>query len=76
MKITVVFTALAVVGILASCGKPEPRPTTYFATRLDEARKVVAECQSGSVRGVECANAGAALQEVDAKERFKRFLGK
>jgi hypothetical protein len=76
MKFTPIATALALTGLVAGCGKHEPRATTYFAAHLDEARKVVTDCQSGSARGEECANAGAAVQEADARERFKRFRGK
>ena len=75
MKIIAIGAALALPGLLTGCGKPEPRASAYFAAHLDEARKVVADCQSGSVRGEECTNADVAVQEADAKERFKRFRG-
>lgn len=75
MKFIAILMMLATAGLLAACGKAEPRATTYFAAHLDEARKLVADCQSGSVRGEECANAAAAVQEADARERFKRFRG-
>jgi hypothetical protein len=41
---------------------------------LDEARRVVAGCRDGSVRGGECATAEEAIIKVDAQERRKRFL--
>jgi hypothetical protein len=75
MKFAAIGTAFALTGLLAGCGKPEPRATTYFAAHLDEARKVVADCKSGSARGEECANADGAVQAADARERFKRFRG-
>ncbi len=68
--------ALMLVSSLAACGKAEPRSTQYFAAHLVEARQVVAGCKNGSVRGDECANADMAVQEADAKERFRKFRGK
>ncbi|WP_242129593.1 EexN family lipoprotein [Sphingobium sp. Sx8-8] len=68
--------ALTMVSLLAACGKAEPRGTQYFAAHLDEAREVVAGCSNGSVRGDECTNADLAVQEADAKERFRKFRGK
>ena len=52
-----------------------PRATPYFAAHLDEARHVVAGCQSGSVRGGECDNAGQAVTEAEGKERLRNFMG-
>ncbi|WP_231737167.1 hypothetical protein [Sphingopyxis sp. A083] len=42
---------------------------------MDEARKVVADCQDGSTRGDECTNANIAEQTVDGRERFRCFRG-
>lgn len=53
----------------------EPRSTQYFSAHIDEARRVVAGCQDGSVRGAECTNAGEAVTEADARERFRKFTG-
>lgn len=53
----------------------EARGTQYFTTHIDEARRVVAGCRDGSVRGGECANAEEAIIKVDAAERRKKFLG-
>jgi hypothetical protein len=52
-----------------------PRAEQYFAAHLDEARRVVAGCQSGSVRGAGCANAGQAVTEAEGKERLRKFMG-
>ena len=52
------------------------RGTQYFAANLDEARQIVAGCQTGSVRGDECANAEQAILAAEGRERFKRFMGK
>ncbi|QNO27231.1 hypothetical protein EEB18_021420 [Sphingopyxis sp. OPL5] len=52
-----------------------PRATQYFAAHLDEARHVVAGCQSGSVRGAECDNAGQAVTEAEGRARFRKFMG-
>lgn len=75
MRFTAISMPLAVAGLLVGCGKPEPRATAYFAQHLDEARKIAADCGTGSARGEECSNANAAVQEADAKARFKRFRG-
>ncbi|MGL4291828.1 MAG: hypothetical protein ACRCVA_36080 [Phreatobacter sp.] len=70
---------------MASAGNPAsvivsppaaPRGMQYFAANLDEARQIVAGCQTGSVRGDECANAEQAIQAAEGRERFKRFMGK
>lgn len=60
---------------LTGCGRAEPRSTGYFREHLDEARQIVASCRDGTVRGEECANAGMAVEEAEAKERFRRFRG-
>jgi len=71
-----ILVALAAAQGLTGCGKAEPRSTQYFAEHLNEAREVVAGCRDGSTRGQECANAGLAVEEADAKERFRRFRGR
>ena len=53
----------------------EARGTQYFVAHIDEARRVVADCRDGSVRGGECATAEEAIIKVDAEERRRRFLG-
>lgn len=53
----------------------EARGTHYFVANIDEARRVVAGCRDGSVRGDECATAEEAIIKVDAAKRRKRFLG-
>lgn len=53
-----------------------PRGTQYFAANLDEARQIVAGCQTGSVRGDECANAEQAIRAAEGRNSFKRFMGK
>jgi hypothetical protein len=47
----------------------------YFTANLDEARRVVAGCRDGSVRGDECANAQQAVTEAEGRDRFKKFMG-
>lgn len=70
-------SAILLLGLsLSACGQSEPRSTQYFEANLDEARKVVADCRAGSTRGDECTNADVAVQTVEGRERFKRFLGK
>jgi hypothetical protein len=60
---------------MAPPAETTPRVLQYFAAHLDEARKVVAGCQTGSVRGQECTNAGQAVTEAEGKERFNEFMG-
>jgi hypothetical protein len=52
-----------------------PRGTQYFAANLDEARKIIAGCRDGSVRGDECAHAEQAVATAESRARTKRFLG-
>lgn len=52
-----------------------PRATQYFVAHIDDARRIVAGCRDGLVRGGECANAEEAVIKVEAQERRKRFLG-
>lgn len=51
------------------------RRTQYFAAHIDEARRVVAGCRDGSMRGDECANAEQAVTEAEGHDRFKKFMG-
>ncbi|SCW85364.1 hypothetical protein SAMN02927924_03403 [Sphingobium faniae] len=53
----------------------EPRGTQYFRAHLDEAREIVEQCQTGAVRGGECATAETAVVEAEGKERFGKFMG-
>ena len=71
-----ILAALTGPLILAACAQAAPRSSEYFAEHLDEAREVVSGCRDGAVRGEECANAGMAVEEADAKERFRRFRGR
>lgn len=61
---------------LAACAQAIPRSSEYFAEHLDEARQIVTGCRDGTVRGEECANAALAVEEADAKDRFRRFRGR
>lgn len=68
--------AIATVGpAVAASAEMAPRATQYFVAHLDEARRVVAGCQSGSLRGAECENAGQAVTEAEGKNRFRKFMG-
>ncbi len=51
------------------------RGTEYLAANLDEARRIVAGCRTGSVRSDECANAQQAVTEAEGRDRFKKFMG-
>jgi len=53
----------------------EARGTQYFVAHIDDARRIVAGCRDGLVRGGECATAAEAIIKVEAQERRKRFLG-
>lgn len=64
-----------IVAVSPNPAPPTPRGTQYFATNLGEARRIVAGCQDGSVRGDECANAEQAVIEAEGRDRLKRFTG-
>ena len=61
---------------LLACGQSEPRSVQYFEANPDDARKVAAKCQDGSIGGDECDNANIALEVIESRERFARFRGK
>ncbi|AXE66462.1 hypothetical protein BBF93_14355 [Hyphomonas sp. CACIAM 19H1] len=64
----------AVTSALASEANPqEARGVAYFVAHVDEARRVVAGCRDGTVRGGECTNAETAVTTVESRERFRRF---
>ena len=65
---------IAGAGAISATSSGRARSQQYFAAHIDEARRVVAGCQSGSVRGDECVNAGQAVTEADGRERFKKFF--
>ncbi|ABF54298.1 EexN family lipoprotein [Sphingopyxis alaskensis] len=75
-KKKLILTVLTGPFALAACAQSAPRSSEYFAEHLDEARQIVAGCRDGTVRGEECANAGLAIEEADAKARFRRFRGR
>ena len=53
----------------------EARGMQYFVAHIDEARRIVAGCRDGSVRGGECATADQAIGRVDAKDARQRLVG-
>lgn len=75
---------IAPTGPVIVAAGPAPIKTTqsaargvqYFVANLDEARRIVAGCEDGSVRGDECANAQQAVAEVDGRARFKKFMAR
>lgn len=67
-------TVAAAAPIIAPASA-EARGTQYFAAHLDEARRIVAQCRDGSVRGDECANAEQAVTEADGRARYRKFTG-
>lgn len=68
-------TTVAVNPALARAAAAQARGTQYFEANIDEARRVVAGCRDGLVRGGECATAEEAIIKVDAEERRRKFLG-
>ena len=72
MKTQIISVAIVALG---ACTQAEPRAEQYFSAHLDEAKQVVADCATGTVRGDECKNAEIAVTRAKAKERTKRFLG-
>lgn len=53
----------------------EPRGRPYFLAHVEEARRIVAGCRDGTVRGGECANAEQAVVKTEGRDRFKKFMG-
>lgn len=51
----------------------QPRSTQFFESNLGEARRVLAACRKGTIRGGECANAETAIITVESQDRFQRF---
>lgn len=68
-------TVIIAASIPSAPVEAAPRAVQYFAAHLNEARRVVARCQAGSVRGDECVNADQAVTEAEGKERFRKFMG-
>jgi hypothetical protein len=68
-------TTSTAAGPAAATASNQARGTRYFLANIDEARRVVAGCRDGSVRGGECATAEEAIIKVEAQERRRRFLG-
>ena len=66
---------IAATGPAVAKASNEARGKQYFVANIEEARRVVAGCRDGSVRGGECATAEEAIIKVDAQERRGRFLG-
>ena len=58
----------------AVTSRDPPRSLQYFAAHIDEARRVVAGCRTGSVRGGECGNADQAVIEADGRKKFDTFF--
>ena len=71
MTPTVVATAPAPLAVAAEA----PRSVQFFAAHLDDARRIVAGCRDGSVRGDECANADQAIVHAEGREHAAKFLG-
>ena len=68
-------TTVAAAPVRVPARPVEARGIPYFAANLDEARRIVAGCRAGSVRGDECANAEQAVTETEGRNRFKKFMG-
>lgn len=67
--------AVAILVILSACDR-QPRSEEYFSAHLDEARRVVAECRKGSIRGEECGNAAYAVNLARAQALRDHFFMK
>lgn len=73
MRIMILLSAAAA---MAGCGGSEPRSSSYFEAHPDEARRIVAGCKAGTLRGDECSAADIAIQTLDGRDRMRRFLGR
>lgn len=63
---------LVAATVLPGCSR-EPRSAAYFEAHLEDAIRVVARCRNGDHRGLECANAEAAVAAADRKARMDRY---
>jgi len=63
---------LAVAAVLSGCSR-EPRSAAYFEAHVEDAIRVAARCRNGDHRGLECANAEAALAAADRKARMETY---
>jgi len=61
-----------VMAALAACA-PQPRSASYFAGHLAEAKRVLAACREGRVRGAECQNAEAGPLAAADAARLKMY---
>jgi hypothetical protein len=60
------------LGALAACNPP-PRAVGYFKTHPNEAASVIADCSAGAHRGAECANAQAAVAQIQSEQRLSLY---
>lgn len=66
---------VSLILVTAGCGKSQPQSKVWFDGHPHDAALVIRSCREGSVRGDECRNADASLQEAQGRKQFKAFLG-
>lgn len=63
---------LVALAALTACSAP-PRAVSYFRAHIGEAAQVVVDCEGGSHRGPECANAEAAIAQQQSAARMAEY---
>jgi hypothetical protein len=63
---------LALMLGLAGCGQ-QPRAASYFRAHIDEAAKVLVDCEAGFHRGAECANAEQGIGQSQSAARMAQY---
>lgn len=68
------FIVAAAISIaLFGCKEPA-KDTAYYLKHEEEAKKVLVECEKGTLSGDDCKNAREALQKIDDDNFMKRML--
>lgn len=61
---------LLAAGLLMGCAA-EPRSESYFVAHPEEAKRVLASCDTGAHRGAECVNAHASERAIRRRARME-----
>jgi hypothetical protein len=57
---------------LAAC-HPAPRTVGYFKAHPDDSRRVLDQCLSGALDGIECDNARTAQAQIQSEARLNLY---
>ncbi len=68
------MTRASLVLLMAPAGgAPQARSASYVHAHLDEAAKVLVDCEAGSHRGAECGNADAGIAQAQIDPRLSLY---